>query len=144
MNDSYPSLDESTLAVVKAVAARRARHRADPVQARLTASAIAERVTGITMPPRRGRGGWWLVGRVLDEIADAEFSVWFIPGARRVGVSQRQRPVASMPSAPVTIPYYYDGLRRKWIDAATGEVIADPHVAKPGTPGHESGASVAT
>ena len=144
MHDPYPSLDESTLAVVKAVAARRARHRADPAQERLTASAIAERVTGITMPPRRGRGGWWLVGRVLDEIADAEFSVWFIPGERRVGISQRQRPVAAPPSPPVNSPYYYDGLRRKWIDAATGEVIADPRAANPGVAGHESGPSVAT
>lgn len=143
MHDPYPSLDESTLAVVKAVAARRARHRADPAQERLTASAIAERVTGITMPPRRGRGGWWLVGRVLDEIADAELSVWFIPGERRVGVSQRQRPMAA-PSPPVNSPYYYDGLRRKWIDAATGEVIADPRAASPGAAGHESGPSVAT
>jgi hypothetical protein len=146
MHDAYPSLDESTLAVVKAVAARRARHRGDPAQEWLTASAIAERVTGITMPPRRGRGGWWLVGRVLDEIADAEFSVWFIPGARRIGVSQRKRPTAVLPTPPVNIPYYYDGLRRKWIDAVTGEVIADPHVAKPGEPGHEheSGARAAT
>jgi hypothetical protein len=143
MHDPYPSLDESTLAVVKAVAARRARHRADPAQERLTASAIAERVTGITMPPRRGRGGWWLVGRVLDEIADAELSVWFIPGERRVGVSQRQRPAAA-PSPPVNSPYYYDGLRRKWIDAATGEVIADPRPGSPGAAGHESGANVAT
>ena len=146
MVDPCPSLDESTLAVVKAVAARRARHRADPVQARLTASAIAERVTGITMPPRRGREGWWLVGRVLDEIADAEFSVWFIPGARRVGVSQRERPVAVRAAPPANSPYYYDGLRRKWIDAVTGEVIADPRAGQPDAPGqgHESGPRAAT
>ena len=144
MNEPCPSLDESTLAVVKAVAARRARHRADPAQSGLTASAIAERVNGITMPPRRGRGGWWLVGRVLDEVADAEFSVWFIPGVRRVGVSQRQRPEAPPPSPPVNSPYYYDGLRRKWIDAATGEVAADPCAANPDAPGHESAPRAAT
>ena len=143
MHDPTPSLDESTLAVVKAVAARRARHRADPAQARLTASAIAERVTGITLPPRHGRGGWWLVGRVLDEVADAEFSVWLIPGARRVGISRRDRPTA-MPSPPANSPYYYDGLRRKWIDAATGEVVADPRPTQPGAPRHESGANAAT
>jgi hypothetical protein len=144
MHDPEPSVDESALAVAKAVAARRARHRADPAQDGLTANAIAERVTGITMPPRHGRGGWWLVGRVLDEIADAEFSVWFIPGVRRIGVSQRARPTAAMPVPPVNSPYYYDGLRRKWIDAATGEVIADPSAAAPDPPRHESGPRLTT
>ena len=143
MSDSQPSLEESTLAVVKAVAARRGKHRADPARAGLTASAIAERVTGIMAPPRSGRGGWWLVGRVLDEIADAEFSVWFIPGARRIGISQRARPTVA-PAPPVTGPFYYDGLRRKWIDAATGEVVADPPVASPDASRHESGPRVAT
>ena len=143
MSERYPSLDESTLAVVKAVAARRARHRADPAQATLTTSAIAERVTGITLPPRPGRGGWWLVGRVLDEIADADFSVWTIPGARRIGINRRERP-AAMPSPPANSPYYYDGLRRKWIDVATGDVIADPHAADPDAPRHESGARATT
>ena len=143
MSDSQPSLEESTLAVVKAVAARRGKHRTDPARAGLTGSAIAERVTGIMAPPRSGRGGWWLVGRVLDEIADAEFSVWFIPGARRIGISQRARPTAA-PAPPVASPFYYDGLRRKWIDAATGEVIADPPAATQDLPQHESGASIAT
>jgi hypothetical protein len=125
MTDPGPSIDESALAVVKAVAARRARHRDDPAQAGLTTSAIAERVTGITLPPRRGRDGWWLVGRVLDELDEAEFSVWYVPGARRIGLSRRDRPATIAP-APAASPYYYDGLRRKWIDTATGAVIADP------------------
>lgn len=143
MNESQPSLDESTLAVVKAVAVLRARRRADPAHAGLTAGAIAERVTGIMAPPRPGRGGWWCVGRVLDEVADAEFSVWFMPGARRIGISQRARPAAA-PPPPVSSPFYYDGLRRKWIDAATGEVVADAAAANPDPPRHESGASAAT
>ena len=143
MTDPQPSLDECTLAVVIAVAVLRARRRADPAQARLTASAIAERVTGMMAPPRRGRAGWWLVGRVLDEIADAEFSVWFMPDARRIGISRRARPVAA-PAPPVNSPYYYDGLRRKWIDAATGEVVPDPPAAQTDAPRHESGARAAT
>ena len=125
MASPCPSIDESTLAVVKAISARRARYRADPAHAGLTASAIAERVTGITLPPRSGRGGWWLVGRVLDELGDAELSVWYMPGARRIGLSQRERPAVVAPAPPRDSPYYYDGLRRKWIDAVTGEVIAD-------------------
>jgi len=75
---SAPTIDESTVAVVKAIAARRALHRGDPAQAGLTKSAIAERVTGITLPPRSGRDGWWLVGRLLDDLDDAEFSVWYM------------------------------------------------------------------
>jgi hypothetical protein len=141
MAGSCPSIDESALAVVKAVSARRARHRADPAHAGLTASAVAERVTGITLPPRRGREGWWLVGRVLDEIDDAELSVWYMPGARRIGLSQRERPAAA-PTPPMDSPYYYDGLRRKWIDAVTGEVIADP--AGTIAPSRESAPRVAT
>ena len=134
MNDSGgPSIDESTLAVVKAVAARRARHRADPERAGLTASAIAERVTGITIPPRAGRDDWWLVGRVLDDLEDAEFSVWYVPAVRRIGLSRRDRPTVLAPSPPMNMPYYYDGLRRKWIDSVTGEVVAGPDEQ-----GHES------
>jgi len=128
VNDSYPTLEESVLVVVKAVAARRARHRADPTYAMLTVSAIAERVTGITLPPRQGREDWWLVGRVLDEIDDVDFSVWYIPESRRIGLSRRERPVLVTSKPPFDNPYYYDGLRRKWIDAATGEVVADPNV----------------
>lgn len=129
---SCPTIEESALAVAKAVAARRIRHRGDPGQAGLTVSAIAERVTGITLPPRSGRHGWWLVGRVLDELADTEFSVWFMPGAGRIGISERPRPVVAAPAAPANIPYYYDGLRRKWIDALTGEVITGPDTNRPG------------
>jgi hypothetical protein len=138
MTDPYPTLDESAIAVVKAVAARRARHRADPDHTGLTTAAIAERVTGITLPPRGGRDGWWLVGRVLDELVDAEFSVWYMPGPRRIGLSQRDRPVTSLPTPPLDRPYYYDGLRRKWIDAATGAAFADPDAPGSNGSGHES------
>jgi hypothetical protein len=144
MIDPYPSLEESVIAVVKAVAARRARHRADPTHAGLTAAAIAERVMGITLPPRSGRDGWWLVGRVLDELVDAEFSVWYMPGPRRIGLSRRERPVIAAPAPLLDRPYYYDGLRRKWIDAATGAVIADPNAPSANGPGHESGPRAAT
>jgi hypothetical protein len=88
---SGPTIDEGTLAVVKAVAVRRDRHRADPARARYSASAIAERVTGIPVPPRAGRDGWWLVGHILDDFDDVELSVWFMPGARRIGLSPRTR-----------------------------------------------------
>jgi hypothetical protein len=144
MTDPYPTIEESAIAVVKAVAARRARHRADPTHTGLTTAAIAERVTGITLPPRVGRDGWWLVGRVLDELVDAEFSVWYMPGARRIGLSQRDRPVASPPAPPLDRPYYYDGLRRKWIDAVTGAAIADPNAPGSNGTGHESSPRAAT
>ena len=143
MADPCPSLDESALAVVKAVSARRARHRADPTYAGLTTAAIAERVVGITLPPRRGRDEWWLVGRVLDEVEDAEFSVWYIPAARRIGLSRRERPVLPPPPANDN-PYYYDGLRRKWIDAQTGEVIPDPTGSGTAAPSDESRVGAAT
>jgi hypothetical protein len=144
MTDPYPSIDESCIAVVKAVAARRSRHRANPAHTGLTTAAIAERVTGITLPPRAGRDGWWLVGRVLDELVEAEFSVWYMPGPRRIGLSRRDRPRTSPPAPPLDRPYYYDGLRRKWIDAATGAAIADPNVPAANGSGHESSPRAAT
>ena len=68
-----PSIEESATAVAKAVDARRAKQ---PDRTEL--------IQGVTLdPPRGGRDGWWLVGRVLDERADAEFSVWYLPGPRR-------------------------------------------------------------
>ena len=132
MADSIPAVQDCIDVVVKAVAARRAKHRYDPACAGLTASAIAERVTGITLPVRAGRDGWWLVGRVLDEIEDAEFSVWCMPAARRIGISRREKPAVTAPAPPIPTPYYYDGLRRKWIDSLTGEVVADPNSSQPG------------
>jgi hypothetical protein len=142
MVDAMPTLEESTLAVVKAVAARRAGHRDDIERVALTTAAIAERVTGITLPPRRGRDGWWLVGRVLDELDDAELSVWYMPGTRRIGVSRRRRPVLTASAPAGASPYYYDGLRRKWIDARTGETVVDP--APLGSGRQESGSRAAT
>lgn len=134
-----PRLDESAIAVVKAVAARRARHRADPERAGLTTSAIAERVTGITLPPRAGRDGWWLVGRVLDDLEDSEYSVWYVPDSHRIGLTRRERPTVIAPRPPIDMPYYYDGLRRKWIDSLTGDVVAGPGGAE-----HESAPRAAT
>ena len=144
MSELYPTIEESAMAVVKAVAARRARHRVDPTHTGLTTAAIAERVTGITLPPRSGRDGWWLVGRVLDELVDAEFSVWYMPGPRRIGLSRRDRAITPMPAPPLDRPHYYDGLRRKWIDAATGAAIADPNAPGSNRPEHESGRRAAT
>lgn len=132
MADSVPTVQECVTVVVKAVAARRARHRDDPGCAGLTSGAIAERVTGITLPPRAAKDGWWLVGRVLDEIEETEYSVWCMPVARRIGISRREKPAAALPAPPIATPFYYDGLRRKWIDSLTGEVVADPNPSQPG------------
>lgn len=123
---SGPAHDLCTEAVAKALASIRGKHRANPDLAHMTASAIAERVSALTLPPRPARGDWWLVGRVLDEIEDVEFSVWFIPEARRIGITRRERPVVIAPSTPLNMPYYYDGLRKRWIDSLTGAIVQGP------------------
>src|SRR3954447_15939084 len=102
MTDPYPTIEESAIAVVKAVAARRARHRADPAHTGLTTAAIAERVTGITLPPRSGRDGWWLVGRMSNELVDAEFNGWYMPGEQR---GQRRVGTSIRPSDPHTVQF---------------------------------------
>jgi hypothetical protein len=92
------TFEERASAVAKVVDARRARHRADSAHARLTAAAMTERVTGLTLdPPRPGRDGWWLVGRVVDELVDAEFSVWYMPGEQR---GERRVSLSIRPSDP--------------------------------------------
>ena len=129
-----PASDVCSEAVAKALASIRARHRENPDLAHMTSSAISERVTALTLPPRPARDDWWLVGRVLDEIEDAEFSVWLIPAERRIGITRREQPTVVAPATPLHMPYYYDGLRKRWIDSLTGEVVAGP-----GAEGGESG-----
>ena len=128
-----PASDVCSEAVAKALASIRARHRENPDLAHMTSSAISERVTALTLPPRPARDDWWLVGRVLDEIEDAEFSVWLIPAERRIGITRREQPTVVAPATPLHMPYYYDGLRKRWIDSLTGEVVAGP-----GAEGRES------
>jgi hypothetical protein len=121
-----PVPDVCTEAVAKALASVRANHRGNPDLAHMTRSAIAERVTALTLPPRPASGDWWLVGRVLDEIEDVEFSVWFIPEERRIGITRREKPTVIAPATPLNMPYYYDGLRKRWIDSLTGEIVPGP------------------
>ncbi|MCA9862924.1 MAG: hypothetical protein KC432_07885 [Thermomicrobiales bacterium] len=123
---SGPASDVCTDAVARALASVRAKHRSNPDLAHMTGSAVAERVTALTLPPRPARGDWWLVGRVLDEIEEVEFSVWFIPATRRIGITRREQPTVIAPAAPLNMPCYYDGLRRNWIDSLTGEVVPGP------------------
>jgi hypothetical protein len=79
LEDSPVSSDIASV-VARAAAARRHRHRANPRHYLLTNAAIADLVTGFACQPRQAKNGWWLVGHVLDGIADAEFEVWYIPG----------------------------------------------------------------
>jgi hypothetical protein len=85
-----PTVEECTLALAKAVAVRRERARNDPQHAALTTSQIAAHGSGITDHSRRGVDEWWLVGRVRDELEGADFSVWYFPGHRRIGISARR------------------------------------------------------
>lgn len=112
--------------VAKVVASLRLKRREDPANAHMTNSAIAERISGLTVPPRPAQDRWWLVGRVLDEIDDVEFSVWFIPETRRIGYTRRLQPTVVAPVTSLNMPYYYDGLRKRWIDSLTGEFVPGP------------------
>jgi hypothetical protein len=131
---SEPAPELCSEAVAKALASVRGKHRANPDLAHMTRSAIAERVSALTLPPRPARGDWWLVGRVLDEIDEVEFSVWFIPEERRIGITRREQPTVIAPATPLNMPYYYDGLRKRWIDSLTGEPVPGPDAES-----HESG-----
>lgn len=114
-----PTIEEAALAVVKGACARRGRRdptRCKPSEEEVAAAAQAivdaadaiadplatampavwdvvvfdgEGLTGAVECPRQGRGGWWRVGIVADEAADAEFSVWLLVRERRVGLGTR-------------------------------------------------------
>jgi hypothetical protein len=100
MTAPEPAHEASKTAIAKCVAVLRADHRESPRHGALTDSAIAERVHGMLVPPYRGPEDWWLVGKVVDEIASVEFNVWFIAETGRIGMSPRGRhvPIGSTPS----------------------------------------------
>jgi hypothetical protein len=89
MPTDSPTGSDIDFAVARATAARRNRHRANAAHCHLTDAAIAERVAGVACCPQQREGGWWLVGRVLDDIAGAEFDVWYIPGKGGSGPAAR-------------------------------------------------------
>ena len=97
-----PTLEDCATAVFKAVSVRRDRHRADPAWAELSTATIAERVNGTMLLPRSGGDGWWLVGRVFDAIADAEFSVWYMMGEQH---GQRGVGIGPRPSDPEAVQF---------------------------------------
>jgi hypothetical protein len=107
-----PSGAEAASAVERATAARRHQLRNDPRYGGFTQAALAERVVGLPVGPEPGHGGWWLVGRVVDGIAETELEVWCEPAARRIGL--REREWGTFP-APRDERIVFDGERRCWI-----------------------------
>lgn len=123
MRDQSPTREDCVRAVARAAGARRERHRTDPRFAHVTSAALIERVFGLLGFPQRTRGDWWHVGYVIDELADAEFDVWFVPGAYRLGVSVRPIPEPKIPPQPDVI---FDGERLAWIDRVTRKPVPAP------------------
>jgi hypothetical protein len=119
-----PSPRECHHAASRAAGARRTRHRSDPRFAHYTDSALTERVFALPVLPERRRGGWWLVARVVDELADAEFDVMLIPGGRRLGLSRVERP-AGMEALPPETSIIYDGCRRRWVWRDTLQPVSE-------------------
>jgi hypothetical protein len=58
---------EAASAVERATAARRHQVRNDPRYEGFTEAALAGRAVGLPVGPEPGRGGWWLVWRVVFE-----------------------------------------------------------------------------
>ena len=126
MAASPPSPADAAAAVVRAVAYRRRLARADPDCRHLTDAAIQERIVGLTAHARPLRDGWWLAGRVLDGVADAEYLVWLEPASGRVRAAKRRPLPETAPPRPRLDGRYYDGMRRRWVDPAV-EVAAERH-----------------
>ena len=113
---------DCALAVARATAARRRRIHGYSAFAGFTKAAITERIVGFTGQPIPGQHGWWRVGWIVDEIVEAELDVWFHPSARRIGVSERERPSEPNP-APSEDPIIFDGERKRWIFRETREPV---------------------
>jgi hypothetical protein len=82
--------------------------------------ALEERVVGLPVGPGPGRGGWWLVGRMVVGVAETEFEVWRQAVARRIGL--REREWGTFP-APRDERIVCDGERRCWIYRDTRDPV---------------------
>ena len=101
-----------------------ARCAQDRRYAGLTAAALRERVVAIAGQPAR-RGPWWAVGRISDDVAGEEWTVWIEPD-RRVARLILGRPVP--PAIPEPLRHadgrFYDGMRRRWV-LPDGSLVPD-------------------
>ena len=109
-------------AVARATGARRRRIHGDSTFTGFTRAAIAERIVGFTVHPEPGRDTWWRVGWIVDDIAAVELDVWLDPRTRRLGMSERHRPIAEA-RAPSEDPIIIDGERKRWIFRETRETV---------------------
>jgi hypothetical protein len=75
------------VAVSRAVAARRERHRPYIFLHDLDERLLDAVVVGMPAPLSRGKDGWWLVGYVLDGIAGETFEVWLSSGCRNLSTT---------------------------------------------------------
>lgn len=115
--DVPPDAGTCIRAVTRATTLRRRRARSDPRYQTYTPAALQERISGFTVEPRLSPDGWWLVGYVLDELADDadEFDVWLRRDHTppRVGISPRPRPLV-VPLDPPKTGRYFSGEQLRW------------------------------
>ncbi len=119
MAEPVPSPEAAASAVDRAVAYLRLRRRDDPRFAHCRPSALIERVVGLPGQATPAGGGWWVVGRVVDQTVHEEPRVWLHPASGRVRL-ERPKPVA-WPEPLATGGRYFDGATLRWIDPAAEE-----------------------
>ena len=94
--------DPQTIAAVVAQATRwrRTRYQEDDRYRHFTGAAMAEQVSGDPVAPIALADGWWLVGRVVDVIADMTLDVLVHPGERRMRTREPAPPPERAPPKP--------------------------------------------
>ncbi len=102
------SPDRQTIESVVAQATRwrRTRYQDDDRYRHFTKAAMAEQVCGEVRLIVAMGDGWWLVGRVIDVIANVELEILFCPGEKRIRLweptpsPEKAPPKPMLPSRP--------------------------------------------
>lgn len=110
----FPTTEEISQAISRAVDHRRAQARRNPRWTLASVAALHERITAYPVKPEAHGFGWWLVGVLVDETDPewSEYSIMVVPGAATLRTARRY--YAEAPVHPKPSRMYYSGATKRW------------------------------